>query len=472
MAETKKLIGSILILCFVLVGLLIPEKAYAASNNDFRIENGVLVNYLGSGGDVVIPDNVTSIPNMAFFNNSSITSVTIPDSVTAIGYRAFGYCINLKSVIIPNSVTTISEDAFYSCNKLTSVTIPDGVTAIESCAFYECSSLISVTIPDSVTEIEYSAFSGTPFLDQKRTERNDHLVIINEILIDGEKAQGEITIPDGVTDIGDYAFNRCSSLTGVVIPDSVTNIGDYAFSGCSSLSNVVISDGVIEIGDYAFSGCSRLKEFLIPENVTKLGSAILNGCDSLKKIIILNKEVNLIEINAYNNHDYYYAALLGNTGGGDDRLRIKKPTDTLTICGYKYSTADELAVRLNTMEATKKVFGIRSVKFVPLDQYHKALDAVKVPESITITMNNYKRLSIQLPSYLMRVHKFTKKQGQVKISITYVKETKQSNNYWVSMKNITHDTIKATEKGIGYAYTTVTLPNGDQKVFATEVIVK
>ncbi|WP_394901913.1 leucine-rich repeat domain-containing protein, partial [Bacteroides xylanisolvens] len=71
-----------------------------------------------------------------------------------------------------------------------------------------------------------------------------------------------ITIPDGVTSIGSYAFSGCSSLTSITITDGVTNIGSYAFSGCSSLTSITIPDGVTSIGSYAFSGCSKLTSII------------------------------------------------------------------------------------------------------------------------------------------------------------------------------------------------------------------
>ena len=66
--------------------------------SDFQIENGVLVKYTGNGGDVVIPDGVTSIGNEAFYEYSSLTSVTLPDSLTSIGDSAFYNCSRLTSI--------------------------------------------------------------------------------------------------------------------------------------------------------------------------------------------------------------------------------------------------------------------------------------------------------------------------------------------------------------------------------------
>ncbi len=157
--------------------------------SDFVIENGQLVKYTGNGGDVVIPDGVTTIGRLAFDNCKSLTSVIIPNSVTEIGEYVFAGCTNLTSVTIPESVKSIGEYAFSGCQKMTSVTIPDSVITIGNGAFHGCRSLTSITIPDSVTTIGWDAFM------------------------------------------------YCTSLKSVTIPDSVKTIGYDVFYGCTSLTN-------------------------------------------------------------------------------------------------------------------------------------------------------------------------------------------------------------------------------------------
>ena len=243
--------------------------------------------------NTVIPDGVTSISDSAFSWCADLTSITIPDSVTSIGDCAFRGCSGLTSIIIPDSVTRIGDEAFDSCFKLTSITISDGVEIIGFGAFAGCSSLTSISLPNSVTSIDKSAFNSCSGLTNLTVDsnnktydsRNNCNAIIEtatNTLIIGCK---NTTIPDSVTSIGGYAFNRCSGLTSIIIGNDVTSIGEAAFEDCSELTSITIPDGVEIIGGWAFDGCSSLTSVSLPNSITSIGRSAFDSCSGLTSII-------------------------------------------------------------------------------------------------------------------------------------------------------------------------------------------
>jgi|GEM_PF-714825 len=242
---------------------------FAAATGEITIPNSVTSigekAFSGCTGltSVTIPNSVTSIGSSAFSGCTGLTSITIPNGVTSIGNNAFYNCSSLTSITIPNSVTSIGNSAFSGCSSLTSITIPNSVTSIGNYAFYNCSSLTSVTIPNSVTSIGNYAFNNVPNIVYSGTATGapwgarslngyveENLVYRDatktELLACSSAATGEITIPNDVTSIGNYAFRGCSSLTSITIPNSVTSIGSEAFSGCSSLEDIFVPCGELE----------------------------------------------------------------------------------------------------------------------------------------------------------------------------------------------------------------------------------
>jgi len=102
---------------------------------------------------------VMSATNKLIFGCST---TIIPHDVTTIGNKAFYHCNGLVEIFIPGNVTHIESDAFAYCQNLASVTLASGIEQIESGAFYGCKSLQTIRIPESVTNIGYDAFEHCP----------------------------------------------------------------------------------------------------------------------------------------------------------------------------------------------------------------------------------------------------------------------------------------------------------------------
>lgn len=109
--------------------------------------------------DLVIPDGISKIPECAFFQCTSLTSVVIAEGVTVIDDYAFQSCKNLKSVQFCGAVTEIGNYSFYNCPELTSVVLPEGVAELGNSVFARCAGLEWVSLPKSVKAIGRDAFN-------------------------------------------------------------------------------------------------------------------------------------------------------------------------------------------------------------------------------------------------------------------------------------------------------------------------
>ena len=207
------------------------------------------------------------------------------------------YPMELESVIPYDSDT--HNNSFYGCKNLESIILPDNLYQIGFRAFEECSNLTSITIPENIVGI-YSPFGYSPDKNYKLTNIYYKGTLQQwcsmyecgpfpeheNFYLKGEKLPSELTIPNDITTIPNYAFSGCSSLTKVTIPDSVTNIGAQTFSHCPNLTSVTIPNSVTKISFGEFQYCSSLKSITIPNNVTIIDTGAFYGCSSLERINI------------------------------------------------------------------------------------------------------------------------------------------------------------------------------------------
>ena len=130
-----------------------------------------------------------------------------------------------------------------------------------------------------------------------------------------------------VTEIGERAFARCTSLTSVTIPDSVTVIGESAFAGCTSLTSVTIPDSVTVIGESAFDWCGSLTSVTIPDGVTVIGKLAFNRCESLTSVTIPDS-VTVIDIAAFE--------------ACNNLTNVTIPSSVTKLCPFVFCACDKL----------------------------------------------------------------------------------------------------------------------------------
>ena len=80
----------------------------------------------------------------------------------------------------------------------------------------------------------------------------------------GDRSMRSITLPAGLTSVGERAFYRCSSLTSIALPAGLTSLGRGAFYDCSSMTSIALPAGLLNLGDDAFRGCSSMTSIELP----------------------------------------------------------------------------------------------------------------------------------------------------------------------------------------------------------------
>ena len=139
-----------------------------------------------------------------------------------------------------------------------------------------------IIIYDGVTSIGNWAFDGCKSL--KNLEMPSSIMTIGKAAFDGCDSLNSLKIPGNVTTIRRGSFSLCMNLKSIKIPDSVTTIGSFAFSLCMNLKDVKISSNVTTIGEETFSWCSSLTSIEIPTSVMTIGKNVFNECINLEKI--------------------------------------------------------------------------------------------------------------------------------------------------------------------------------------------
>lgn len=237
--------------------------------------------------------NCETIGDEAFSGCDSLTDITLRNSVKTLGDKVFYTCKNLENVEIPSTVTDIGEKTFYSCPKLKEAVIRAGT--VKKDTLYNCPALTTLIISDNATlDASFTArnayASGT--LETVKIGKGE----IGDSAFNGCTSLANVTLGDGVTQIGKNAFIRCAQIPSITIGSGVTSIGSSAFNGCTALTNANIGSGAI--GANAFQDCSRLANVTLGDGVTSIGANAFLRCEALTSMNI-GSSVKTIESYAF-----------------------------------------------------------------------------------------------------------------------------------------------------------------------------
>ena len=161
----------------------------------------------------------------------------------------------------------------------------------------------TLTIPNFIDGLAVASIQGSE--SQSIFQNDDYMNILEEIIVsegittigdyafENCKSLTNIIMPNGVTALGDSTFKNCDSLTSITIPNSITVITYDAFNSCDKLTNVVIPNGVALIEAYAFANCTILPKIIIPGSVTIIENYAFEGCEALSNLTLTNGLITL-----------------------------------------------------------------------------------------------------------------------------------------------------------------------------------
>ncbi|MGN0997127.1 MAG: leucine-rich repeat protein [Candidatus Ventricola sp.] len=203
------------------------------------------------------------------------TSYTVPDGIAGIYRQAFMYSgdgATLAEIIVPDSVKTIGGNAFYNQKALRRLVLPDNLTSIGN------------YIADSSRELQVLCSRGSAtarlitknvyeygFTDPAEPEYSWRYEGDGMALTVYRGTAANVTVPGGVTAIGDSAFFKNKTLETVTLPEGLKEVGTEAFSGCTKLREASFPSTLETVGRNAFSGDNQLKHVTLPQSLTTLG---------------------------------------------------------------------------------------------------------------------------------------------------------------------------------------------------------
>lgn len=289
MKSLKLILTTAVIVFSVMLCCSINAFALTEGDWEFRLlDNEVTITgYLGSGGDVIIPETMYGCPVTKVILDSgktleTATEISFPKTVTEIKNIA-SYSATLKKVNLNEGLKIIRYRAFENCHQLEYINFPSTLEVIEEYAFRGCKSLAnSIIIHQSVAEIETGAFEDSGITNLTFVNANPKM---GEFVFARCKNLKKADLGTALSTVSSYAFKDCESLEELIIPNTVTMIQTSSFGGCVSLKEIILPTSLKIIGFQAFAGCTGIKQVIIPYGVVSVDSAF-NNCTNLEAVFV------------------------------------------------------------------------------------------------------------------------------------------------------------------------------------------
>lgn len=293
-------------------------------------------------GAVTLPQRTRHLAANAFAYCQNITGVTLPEGLESIGYWAFVDNQRLNNIVIPSSVTHIAPGPFVNCPALNNLSIAEGNTH-----YYMDGMMIYSAGGDSLVSAHKSADSV--FLPSTLRYLNG---------FGGNSNVKYVHVPDGMTTIGNEAFNG-SSLRSIDLPGQMHSIGEWAFYDCRSLTRVGMPATLDTMGEGCFHSCSHLTSVDIPDGLRTVPEGAFFMCNSLSDITWGNA-VEVIDTCAFGDCSFTEltlpptlrvvktTAFIGDYRGRLKRLIFSAPIDTIEVDAF-YSQPLQMLRLKNTV---------------------------------------------------------------------------------------------------------------------------
>jgi len=236
-------------------------------------------------------NNITGIATRAFYSVADLTGITIGSNVKYIDVNAFRFAGgSTNTVTIDVDAEHIGPSAFGGSIKAGSVTIGDNVKIIDSYSFAYMDGPTSLAIGANVETIGQQAFQGGTTDNNEITSITNNSTKLRSIGLAAFVSQdmSSFVFNEGLTGIGDQAFQTCKFIEEITLPDSLIDLGNEAFRNCDLVAGTIqIGTGIKTIGDRAFDSQATSLDLnatgilIKGTNITSIGSDCFGGCTAV-----------------------------------------------------------------------------------------------------------------------------------------------------------------------------------------------